>query len=312
VAKALTTSEIVRTCHATRLPLVYYPYERNFASRTAGSSDKSNIGTITTLCGQNIVFDGRKATIALTIQIGDGVGQRSYALTVDHLFDLQQQTSSSATEAMIENDAEVAAQHALQSTNADEVRSGTPTTPPWLLNVKYDDSAGSHPWSSNLAYHASTARLSRSEMEISKSGLKLDKLSLAGDVSADQGFALSSTSYLFARSGYTKPYLDWALIDLEQLQWPVLSNLVIYPENEPHIVSKVASQPALEQVLDVLVVTAGKGIVEGILHPSHAFLGNPRPTDWHFFRLGRAQVVTFRGHYSMLDLNIISDLTKPL
>ena len=224
VAKALSTREVARACQSTRLPLVYYPYEQNFQSRIAGDGE-SSLQTLPTLCGQKISYAGRDATIALTLQINDS--GRLSAFTVDHLFSPQPQTTRSEIEAIIK----------IQSTYLDEAESGSQVAPSWLMNVDYDDTAEGDLWTSDPEYDDSTTD-SSSEGE---SSFRLDsnRLSLAPDLPADLGLTLDSTSPIFARTEYNEPFLDWALIDLEQAQWPILPNLVTYPKGESQIVSEV-------------------------------------------------------------------------
>jgi len=45
-------------------------------------------------------------------------------------------------------------------------------------------------------------------------------------------------------------------------------------------------------------VTAGRGVVEGTLHPSYAYFSNPTRAG----KLGRGQVATFQEHHGASDL----------
>ena len=294
VVKALSTREITRASQSARLPLVYYPYEESFRSRIAGDNKSSSAQTLTTLCGRRIVYAGREATIALTLQIDDGQRGREFcALTVDHLISPRTQTTRSKFEAMIKDDPEP---NVLESAHCDEAEPGSSVTPSWLLNVSYDDPAENDSWTSDREHDASTTRSSSEE----KSTFRLDsnRPPLASDRSAELRLSLYTASQIFARTEPNEPYLDWALIDLAQTPWPILPNLVIYPEGESHIVSAVLPQSPLQEVLEVLVVTAGRGVVEGTLHPSYAFFGNPALARGDGSEaLGRAQVVTFEQHH---------------
>jgi len=293
VAKALSTREVDRASQSAGLPLVYYPYEQNFQSRIAGDGI-SNSQTMTTLCGKKIMYAGREATIALTLQINNSLKHGGFcvALTVDHLFSHQPQTTQSEIEAIIKYDSQSIV---LQSEYLDEAEPGLQVAPSWLMNVEYDDTAENDLWTSDSKYNDDTTRSSSEDESVFR--LNSNRPSLGPESSADPGLSLDSTSHIFARTEYNEPYLDWALIELEQAQWPILPNLVSYPKGESHIVSEVVPQSELQGVLEVLIVTAGSGFVEGTLHPSYAFFGNPAlARGYGSDELGRAQVVTFKAH----------------
>lgn len=287
VSKALSTREIARGCHAARLPLVYFPYDQKFASRTAGSSDKSNAQILTTLCGQKIHFDGREATIALTLQT-DYAGV--CALTVNHLFIRQ-------TQPILEFEA------IEEDPYFDDAGLGRLHTPSWLMDVQYDDDAEIYLDTVNLQYTAVSEEVNsreESSLEVAYKGP-----SLSDDEDIVQPSSDSPWSYVSAHSKENVPYLDWALIDLEELGWPILPNLVIDSGGQSHIVSEVVSKSLLRETIDVLVVTAGKIVVEGILHPSYGLFANPDPHCSEIpYTLGRAQVMTFLDH-GVSDLSYV-------
>jgi len=292
VAKALSTREVDRASQSAKLPLVYYPYEHNFQCRIAGDG-KSGSQTLTTLCGQKVMYAGREATIALTLQINHSLNRgRFCALTVDHLFRPQPQMTKSEIEAMIKYNSQP---DVLQSTYLDEAEPGSPAGPSWLLNVEYDDPPESDLWTSDSNPDDSTTESSNEEQSV----LRLDskRLSLAPELSTDLGLTLDSTSPIFARTEHNEPYLDWALIDLEQAQWPILPNLVIYPKGESRIVSEVAPLSLLQEVSEILIVTAGRGVVEGTLHPSYAFFASPASAQGYRSEVSPAQIVTFQEHH---------------
>ena len=295
VVKALSTREVTRACQSARLPLVYYPYEQNFRSRIAGDGQRGSSKALTTLCGQKIMYAGREATIALTLFIKNrlyGV-EKFCALTVVHLFSPQPQTTKSEVEALIKYDSQ---SDVLQSTYLDEAEPGSQVVPSWLMNVEYDDPAENEIWTSDSRHNDSTTRSSTEEKSIFR--LDSNRLSLGPEFSADLGLSLDSTSHVFACNQDDEPFLDWALIDLEQAQWPILPNLVTYPMGETHILSEVVPQSELWAGREVLVVTAGSGVVEGTLQPSYAFFGRPALAPGSgFAELGRAQVVTFQEHH---------------
>jgi hypothetical protein len=177
-----------------------------------------------------------------------------------------------------------------------QVEPGSTTTPSWLQDVCYIDPDGNDPGTSILEHDASFAR-SSSEEEPSSGSASTGPSSTRHEDSVDQGLILESTSHVLARSGATKAYFDWALIDLEQSRWPVSPNLVTYPKGYTQPISGVVSESLLQSPLPVLVVTARSGVVEGLLHPSYAFFATSVKAQGYYKQLGQARAMNFKGHY---------------